>query len=125
MPAPASAGSQPTIRRTSRALAKSAKRVRKRTGHDAADSPLTFGSSGCPNDCWKALELPQAACGPLAPALEDAFAARAVLGSADAIPPMPVLRLFGNQGSRRGYADRRNRRVRRAKDSLCETQRAP
>ena len=38
------------------------KRVRRRTGHDAADSPLTFGSSGWPNDCWKAFGIPQAAC---------------------------------------------------------------
>src|SRR5258706_15125645 len=52
--------------------------VRRRTEHDAADSPLTSGSPGRSNDCWNASESPQAACGPSARAPEDGFATRAV-----------------------------------------------
>ena len=45
--------------------------------HDAADSPLTIEQHDCPDDCYPAIGLPQAACGPAAHALKDAFATQA------------------------------------------------
>jgi hypothetical protein len=65
------------VPRTLRAHASVGKRVRKRPEHDAADSPLTIEQHDCLDDCYPAIGLPQAACGPAAHALKDAFATQA------------------------------------------------
>src|SRR5215203_773150 len=90
-------------RGTWHARATDGKRVRKRSGHAAADSTMTRGQPVGRDDCWLSCGSPQAACSSSARALEDAFAMPAVHRHAGATATMRSQRRSEGPAEARHY----------------------